>query len=48
MNFKITKRDILFFFIGLLAAFIIEVIVHWDNHVVAFGEGKKAAQENRR
>ena len=48
MKPKITKRDVLFFFIGLLTAFLIEVIAHWDIHTEAFNEGRKAATETKR
>ena len=39
---KITKRDIKFFFFGVLATFIVDLIWNWNEHVEAFKEGWNA------
>ncbi len=36
---KITKREVLFFFLGVFAFFLFETIYDWDNNVNAFKEG---------
>ncbi len=36
---KITKRDVLFFFLGIFTFFIIESVWDWDNTVKSFMEG---------
>ncbi|WP_339791553.1 hypothetical protein [uncultured Imperialibacter sp.] len=38
---KITKRDVLFFCIGVVAMFVLEVVYDWDDHKKAFDEGYK-------
>lgn len=45
MKGKITKRDVLFFFIGFMTLFFINMIWGWDNNMKAFREGMKDAQE---
>ncbi|MFT4854727.1 MAG: hypothetical protein ACI9UV_001407 [Algoriphagus sp.] len=36
---KITKRDVAFFFMGLVAFFIIDSMVNWNETVAAFKKG---------
>jgi len=38
MKFKVTKRDLLFFFLGLLTFLFIHMIVHWEESKKAFEE----------
>jgi hypothetical protein len=38
MKFKITKRDLLFCFFGLLTFLFIHMIVHWEESINAFRE----------
>jgi hypothetical protein len=38
---KITKRDVLFFFIGLFTMLIIETIYNWPESVNSFKAGLK-------
>jgi len=45
MKLKITKRDILFLFIGLFIAFIVDAVVNWDENKQAFIDGRNAAIE---
>ncbi len=47
MKNKITKRDILFFFLGVFSIFILEVTLDWDRYAAAFEEGRNAAQKER-
>jgi hypothetical protein len=42
---KITKRDVLFFFLGIFTFFIIESVWDWDNTVKSFKEGWNAGSE---
>ena len=42
---RITKRDILFFFFGAFAMFLIEVIVSWDSAVASVKKGYNDAHE---
>lgn len=39
MKINITKRDIGFFFLGILALLVFEVIWDWDRHVESFRKG---------
>ena len=39
---KITKRDVLFFFLGIFTLFIIESVWDWDNTVKDFKAGWNA------
>lgn len=39
MKINITKRDIGFFFLGILALFVFEIIWDWDRHIESFWEG---------
>ncbi len=36
---KITKRDIVFFVLGLLAMLLIDILVDWEGSVQAFKDG---------
>jgi hypothetical protein len=36
---NITKRDIKIFLLGMLAMFLIEVIINWEDAVRGFNEG---------
>lgn len=36
---KITKRDVKFFFLGMLVLFLLEFIFDWNNAVDDFTEG---------
>jgi hypothetical protein len=40
---KITKRDVAFFFLGIITLFLFEVIFDWEGHKAAFKEGFEAA-----
>lgn len=40
----ITKRDMKFFFLGIFAMFLLNVIVDWEDSVEAFKEGIHAGQ----
>jgi hypothetical protein len=40
---KITKREVLFFFIGIFTLLIIESVLDWDSTVKAFKAGANAA-----
>lgn len=42
---RITKRDILFFFLGIVTMILIEVVSDWDAHVNAFKKGYNEAHE---
>jgi hypothetical protein len=46
---KITKRDLLFFFLGILACFIFETVSSWESSKAAFMRGynetRKEAEE---
>ncbi|MGB7841628.1 MAG: hypothetical protein WBL21_02475 [Salinimicrobium sp.] len=44
MKFDIKARDIKFFILGLLTAFIFAVIYDWDNNKKAFKEGYEAGR----
>ena len=39
---KITKRDVLFFLLGIVIMFIIELIFDWKGSVKSFNEGFEA------
>ena len=39
MTTKITGRDFIFFFLGVLTIILIEVVWDWDNHVNSYKEG---------
>ncbi|MEW5846974.1 MAG: hypothetical protein AB1777_12025 [Bacteroidota bacterium] len=43
-KFKITKRDVLFFFLGVIAVIIIEMIFNWQSCKNGFIEGWNAAK----
>jgi len=45
MKKVITKRDVLFFILGLFTMLTIEVITDWDAHVKAFKEGYNDVRE---
>ena len=45
MKRKITKRDIVFFFLGLLAAFVIDIFYNWEESVQTFHDGANSALE---
>lgn len=36
---KITKRDVSFFFLGILTLFLFELITDWDNSINDFKKG---------
>lgn len=40
---KITKRDVLFFFLGIFTMLLIDSVLDWDNSVKAFKAGVNAA-----
>lgn len=46
MKSKITKRDLLFFFLGIMTLFIIDLVWDWENNVKAFKEGMAGASES--
>ena len=39
MKVKITKRDLLFFFMGIGIMLLINLIWNWDSNIKAFKEG---------
>lgn len=39
---KITKRDVKFFVLGMLAFFVLEALYNWEENVASFKEGFKA------
>jgi len=41
---KITKRDVSFFFLGILAMLLVETVLDWENSVKSFKNGLKATQ----
>lgn len=43
---KITKRNVLFFLLGFLTLFVIEVTSDWEGHKVAFRKGWEQAKSN--
>jgi hypothetical protein len=45
MKLKITKRDILLFFIGVFTVIVIDTIVNWEENKADFKEGYDAAME---
>lgn len=40
---KITKRDVIFFVLGVLAMFIFETVYNWEDSVKSFKEGWNSA-----
>lgn len=40
---KITKRDVAFFFLGIITFFLFELIYDWEGNKAAFKEGFEAA-----
>lgn len=46
MKTKITNRDIKFFFIGLLAFFIIETVLNWEENLKSFNAGLRGGIES--
>ncbi|WP_255070216.1 hypothetical protein [Lacihabitans sp. LS3-19] len=36
---KITKREVVAFVFGIMAVFVLDIIVNWDDSVKAFNEG---------
>lgn len=51
MKFNIKKRDVKFFFLGVLAAFIFATIYDWEDNVksfkAGFNDGRKAYEIDR-
>ena len=45
MRLKITKRDILFLFIGLFIAFLVDSIINWEENKQAFLDGYNSTVE---
>jgi len=49
MKSKITKRDALFFFLGIIFMLLLEMILFWEDNIKAFErglmDGKKNAKE---
>ncbi|WP_158607127.1 hypothetical protein [Pontibacter oryzae] len=39
MKGKLTKRDVLFFLIGIITFFLIDFVRNWEGHKKAFKEG---------
>ncbi len=46
LKLKITKRDILFLFIGLFIAFLIDTIVNWEENKQDFIDGFNSTYEH--
>jgi len=36
---KITKRDVLFFFLGVITILLLELVLNWNENIQAFEEG---------
>ena len=48
MKFNITRRDLKFFFFGLLAAFIFVTVYDWEENVESFKKGySEGLQDDR-
>jgi len=45
MKAKITKRDILFFFLGIILCVVLDLIFNWTENVNDFQEGFNSAFE---
>jgi hypothetical protein len=41
MKRKITKRDVKYFFFGVLAVLLLELVLNWKDNVKAFEKGLK-------
>lgn len=48
MKTKITNRDVKFFFIGILAFFLLETVLNWEENVNSFKEGLRGGIESSR
>jgi len=48
MKTKITSRDVKFFFIGLFAFFLLQIILDWEENVKSFKEGWRGEIESSR
>ena len=46
MKIKITKRDLLFFFIGVGIMLLINLIWNWESNTKSFKEGVKEGYNN--
>lgn len=42
---KITKRDVKFFFLGILTVLLLELVLNWEENVKAFEAGFKGGYE---
>ena len=48
MRFNITRRDIKFFILGILATFIVITIYDWEENVEAFKKGYEDGRSGNR
>jgi len=48
MKNKITKRDLLFFFIGVIIMILINLFWNWDSNVKVFKEGFQEGYNSER
>ena len=44
---KITKRDIVFFFLGVLTVFVIDVFINWEDNKQDFLDGYNSVTVDR-
>ncbi|WP_157491361.1 hypothetical protein [Flammeovirga sp. SJP92] len=43
-KFRLTKRDVFLFFLGIFSVVSIDLITDFDSYVSAFNEGRNAAR----
>jgi hypothetical protein len=43
-KFKVTKREIAFFFIGVISVIIIDLLINWQDCKKGFSEGYNSTQ----
>ncbi len=46
MKLRIKKRDIAFFFIGILFIFLVDLVINWNDNTQAFKDGFNAGLNN--
>lgn len=39
IKMKLTDRDVIFFFLGVLTIILIDLVWYWDNNIKAFKKG---------
>jgi len=48
MKRKITKRDILFFIIGIITVITFDAIINWEDNMTSFKEGFEEGYQDGR